>query len=284
MATCIVCGSTSSAPFSSKNGYQVLRCTACGLKYMYPLPAASISGDIYDRDYFEGAGKGHGYVNYDEDKEPMRSAFVKYLDHIRAAIGPKGRLLDVGAATGYFVALAKDAGYAAEGVDISDHAASVGRAKGLTVRTGVIDDVEGVFDCVTMLDLIEHVPDPRAVLKKAAILLRAGGVLVINTPDAGSLVARILGRNWHAIIPPEHIYYFDRANIKCLLEEAGFEILKETSIVKSFTFKYIFKTLHQSMHIPLFLKVSSLFSHKSLSKISIPINLHDNMFVLARKK
>ena len=214
----------------------------------------------------------------------MIPAFKKYLRHIDAALPAKGKLLDVGAATGFFVGLAGEAGFDAEGVDISDHAASHGRAKGLSIRTGVIDDMSGYFDAITMLDVIEHVPDPRAVLRKAAALLRSGGVLVINTPDVGSFVARICGRYWHAIIPPEHLYYFNRTNMRRLLEEVGFEVAMVTTIGKSFTFTYIFKTLHQSTRLRLFLKLCSLSTHRPLSKISIPINLHDNMFVLARKK
>ncbi|MDZ4361740.1 MAG: class I SAM-dependent methyltransferase, partial [Variovorax sp.] len=194
------------------------------------------------------------------------------------------RLLDVGAATGYFVGLAKEAGYDAEGVDISAYAAALGRAKGLSIRAGVIDDIHEEFDCITMLDLIEHVPDPRSVVKKAASLLRGGGVLIINAPDAGSALARVLGARWHLISPPEHLYYFNRTNIQRLLEEEGFQVVRMTTIGKWFTFKYIFKVLSRSTHIGLFQKISSLFSRPFLARYSIPLNLHDNVFVIARKK
>ena len=279
---CYVCKERTALPYTKKNGCELFRCSICGLIFVYPLPRSTEA--IYEQDYFEGATDGFGYLSYDTDKEPMIPAFKKYLRHIDAALPAKGKLLDVGAATGFFVGLAGEAGFDAEGVDISDHAAALGRAKGLSMRTGIIDDMSGHFDAVTMLDVIEHVPDPRAVLSKAAALLRSGGVLVINTPDVGSFVARVLGRHWHAIIPPEHLYYFNRANMRYLLKEAGFEVAEVTTIIKSFTLNYICKTLHQSTRMGLFLKISSLCSRWPLSKISIPINLHDSMFVLARKK
>ncbi|MDO8522613.1 MAG: class I SAM-dependent methyltransferase [bacterium] len=283
MATCIVCNSLDSVPFSKKNGHDIVRCTACGLLFVYPIHASS--SDIYNRDYFEGASKGFGYVNYDEDKEPMKPVFLKYLNIIDAELGGKrGKLLDVGAATGYFVRLARDAGYDAEGVDISEHAAMLGRAKGLRVHTGTIEDASGIYDCITMLDLIEHVPDPRAVIKKAASLLRRRGVLIINAPDAGSLLARILGRYWHLISPPEHLYYFNRSNMRRLLDEEGFDVARMTTIGKWFTIKYIFKVLGRSTHIGLFQKISSFFSNKSLTRLSLPVNLRDNMFVVARRR
>lgn len=251
--------------------------------FVYPIETAP--KDIYNRDYFEGAAKGFGYTNYDEDKEPMKPVFLKYLELIGAALGDKkGKLLDVGAATGYFVGLAQEAGYEAEGVDISEHAARLGRSKGLVVHAGTIDDMSGTYNCVTMLDLIEHVPDPRSVIKKAATLLSSGGVLIINAPDAGSLVARILGRRWHLISPPEHLHYFNRENMRNLLEDEGFEVVRMTTIGKWFTLKYIFKVLARSTHISLFQKMSSIFSHKPFAQLSFPVNLHDNMFVLARRR
>jgi len=280
--TCHACRAGRCLPYATVDGYHLYRCGTCGLIFVYPLPASI--RDVYEEDYFEGATEGHGYVSYDADKEPMVSAFEKYLAYIAAVLPSKGRLLDVGAATGFFVEIAQKRGFDASGIELSDYAASRGRSKGLSIQTGVIDDISGSFDAITMLDVIEHVPDPRATLSKAASLLSPRGVLVINTPDADSLVARLLGRRWHAILPPEHLYYFDRKNMRSLLEETGFEVVLVKTIGKWFTIKYIFKTLHQSTRMNFFLKVSSLCSGWPLSKISIPINLYDSMFVLARKK
>ncbi len=282
MNSCTICGSQDFVPFSTKNGHSIIRCTACDLIFVYPILAAP--REIYDRNYFDGAANGFGYTNYDEDKEPMRPVFSKYIEIIDEELaGEKGRLLDVGAATGFFVAMAQEAGYEAEGVDISEHAAGVGRAKGRKVHAGTIEDIHGVYDCITMLDLIEHVPDPRSVIKKAAALLRSGGVLVINAPDAGSLLARMLGKRWHLISPPEHLHYFNRNNMRRLLEEEGFEVVRITTIGKWFTLKYIFKVLGRSTHIGLFQKMSALFSHWTLARFSIPLNLRDNMFVIAKR-
>lgn len=278
--TCHVCRGSDVALFCTKNGHDVFRCQVCGLLFVHPLPNST--ADIYTGDYFEGATKGFGYVHYDEDKEPMIPAFRLYLQRIRKVLGGEGALLDVGAATGFFVRLANNEGFSARGIEISDHAASVARAKGLDVRTGTLADIEGTFDCITMLDVIEHVPDPRKEFEKAAALLTSGGVLVINTPDAGSLFARMMGRYWHLIVPPEHLYYFNRSNMRRLLEETGFGVVEVSTIGKSFTLSYILKTLYRWTHVRLFDRLALLFSHRA-ARFAIPINLHDNMFILARK-
>jgi 2-polyprenyl-3-methyl-5-hydroxy-6-metoxy-1,4-benzoquinol methylase len=277
-----MCGAGDCVLFTEKNGYEIYRCASCNLLFVHPLQDAPTA--IYDRNYFEGASNGFGYVNYDEDKEPMRPVFQRYLDIIESNLsGEKGKLLDVGAATGYFVALASDRGFSSQGVDISEHAAAIATAKGRSVRAGTIDNISGTFDCITMLDLIEHVPDPRAVIRRASRLLRPGGILVVNAPDAGSFVARLLGRSWHLISPPEHLHYFNKKNLKRLLEEEEFKIVQSMTIGKSFTFKYIFKTLGRSTHMVFFEKISTFFSRPSLAKISFPVNLRDNMFIVARK-
>ncbi len=249
--------------------------------FVHPLPDPT---HVYDKSYFEGAEQGFGYVNYDEDKEPMVPTFHKYLRKIRKELGGAGRLLDVGAATGFFVELAQKDGFKAEGIEISDHAASLGRKKGRAVKTGFLSDVVGEFDCITMLDVIEHVLDPKQELMSAAARLRSGGILIVNTPDSGSLLARTLGLKWHHVGPPEHLYYFNRSNLRTLLEKAGFTLVEETTIGKSFTIKYILKTLHRATGLSLFGHLAKLFTHSPLSRISLPLNLYDNMFIVARKK
>ena len=251
--------------------------------FVHPPPSFVID-EVYGREYFEGASHGFGYVRYDEDKEPMIPTFRRYLDLIEGSLGAKGKLLDVGAATGFFVALARERGFDARGVELSEYAASLGRQKGLDIETGTLADSTGTYDAITMLDVIEHLPDPRADLKRAYALLRPGGVLVINTPDVGSLIARAFGLHWHLIVPPEHLYYFDRKNLCALLEETGFRVELCTTIGKSFTFAYILKTLYKWTRFSLFDRLASSFGHSFLGKLSIPVNVRDNMFILACKR
>jgi len=63
---------------------------------------------------------------------------------------------------------------------------------------------------VTMWDVFEHFVDPASDVRAAARVLKVGGVLAINTPDISSWYARIMGKRWHLLIPPEHIHYFTK--------------------------------------------------------------------------
>jgi len=144
-------------------------------------------------DVFRGGGDGFGYPDYDRDKQAMAPTFTAYLDRIARISGRTGTLLDVGAATGFFMGMARARGWSVSGVEVSDHASQTARSRGFDVRTGVLtgqDFEDSSFDAITMWDVLEHMEDPARDVTKSAALLKKGGVLAINTPDSGSLVRR----------------------------------------------------------------------------------------------
>ncbi len=283
---CVACGKTRHAFFCTKKGYEIYKCTECAMLSLYPVPK-SVS-HIYENDYFSGGQKGFGYVNYDEDKEPMRPIFEVYLKRIEKMRGGKGLLLDVGAATGFFMGIATNLGWKTKGVDISQYAAMLAREKGLDVIQGTIVDISAkgeLFDVVTMWDVVEHMSDPGSNIVKAASVLKPGGMLVLNTPDSGSFFAKMLGKNWHLIIPPEHIHYFNSKSMEKILDASGFKTVSVSRIGKKFTLEYIFLMLQKWMGFSILKRtVMFLKKHKNIGQISLPINLRDNMFVIAVKK
>ena len=283
---CPLCQSQQTHFWLRKNNTDVYRCRACRLIFVSPLPENI--DRLYSKDYFCGAHNGFGYINYDEDKEVDTQSFNRYLVEIESARGEKkGRLLDVGAATGAFLSIAANAGWQVEGVEISNYAASAARQKGLNVHAGELENAPlavSSFDAITMWDVFEHVRSPRATLDKVCHLLKPNGLLVINTPDAGSLHAHLRGNKWPLIIPPEHTYLFNRNNIARLLAEQGFAVVKFTTIGKRFTPAYIFQILYTNRHFKLWRVLSNFIKKTPLNNLAIPINLRDNMFVLARKR
>ncbi len=279
--TCTVCGAHATE-YAVKNTHTLYRCTGCGLVFVFPIPDPT---ELYSEGYFTGASVHMGYANYDADKEPMIPTFETYLAYIDR-FAPGKRLLDVGAATGFFLDIARRKGFVVSGVELSEYAATCATQKGLSVIAGTLQDVPRTeqFDTVTMLDVIEHVGDPRAECVRAHTLLAPGGVLIINAPDIGSLYARILGKRWHLIVPPEHLFYFNRKNIRHLLEQTGYEVCLITTVGKRFTLQLIFKTLFVWQKLKVWKWFSDLCARSWLRHIWLPINLGDNMFVVARKR
>jgi len=133
------------------------------------------------------------------------------------------RLLDVGAGSGVLVEQATRLGWKAEGVEPSVWLAARAMERGVAVHTGTLPhpDLTPPYDVVTLVDVIEHVTDPRGLLGEVRKLLRPGGLLLLVTPDVRSVAARALGpRWWHYRIA--HVGYFSLSTLDTLLSSSGF--------------------------------------------------------------
>lgn len=199
---------------------QIVKCRRCGLVYVTPrfkptVVVAGYSGAV-DKDYVS-------------QEQARLATFQKSLQLLAQYASQPEKLLDVGAAAGYFVKAASDAGWIAEGVEpsrwMSEYASSRLNVK---VLPGTIHDhhyVKNSFNAVTFWDVLEHVPDPSADLFAAARILKYGGILIVNYPDFASLPAKIFGRKWWFVLSI-HLFYFTPDTITKMLNKHGFNILK----------------------------------------------------------
>lgn len=281
---CSICGHKSDLVFH-KNGHDFYRCGDCLILFVYPIPVNTEI--IYGENYFTAALKnqGFGYTNYDLDKEPMRFNFVNYLKLAEAIVSGR-KVLDVGAATGFFLDIAKKRGWDTYGVEISEYATLESQKRGHKVEKVNFPDLPSSdkYNLVTMWDVLEHVNNPNSYIAKASNILDSDGVLLINTIDSRSLWARLLGRRWHLIVPPEHLFYFSKKSLIKLLENNGFTIESISKPSKKFTLSYIFKMLYKWQSFILWKKISNLLENTFIGqKIFFPINLYDNIFIVAKK-
>ena len=195
---------------------RLVRCRRCRFKYVNPR----LRGDLILAAYSDGDDP--AYVSQLAARE---RTFAGSLDEIERAAGGRGRLLDIGTAAGAFVAAARDRGWAAEGCEPNRWLAEWGsRHYGIRIRCGSLFDQpyeDGSFDVITLWDVIEHTLDPGAVLRRCHALLAPGGILVVNYPDIGSWIARLLGRRW-LFLTSVHLHYFDRRTIAAILKKHGF--------------------------------------------------------------
>jgi len=212
-AVCNLCGSEQAAPLVERWGMTVVRCSNCGLAFTHPQPEETASR--YDEDYFR---------LYARRGKFRRRRMARRLRCIEL-IEPPGRILDIGCSLGYFLEVAAEAGWEPYGVDISPYAALQSGVRGFDARVGSLEEAHfetGFFDCVTMWDVLEHVPDPTAQMLEVHRILRPGGLVAIGTPDIGHLAFRIKRAGWRHLKPAEHLYYFNRSTLAALLEKTGF--------------------------------------------------------------
>ena len=138
---------------------------------------------------------------------------------------PPGRLLEIGCGSGERLAHFAAKGWSVQGQDVDAKAVAHARAStGLPVHLGPIESLPasaGPFDAVVMSHVIEHVPDPVALLRQAGALMAAGGVLVAVTPNIESVGHRRFSADWRGLEPPRHLHLFSPGTLQSAAQTAG---------------------------------------------------------------
>lgn len=223
---CGICGSEQSAPWLERGGWRYRGCSVCSAVWLDPLPAEDWLEGFYDRAYFSGGGRG-GYQDYlaDETQHRINGKSRVALGY-RFGATPPGTWLDVGCAAGFTLEEARRQGFTAVGVEISSWARNVAVERfGVPVFATLVEArraLEGRIDIVSFFQVLEHTRDPVAALVDAYACLRPGGLLLIETWDRGSNLARLFGRHWQQITPPSVLWLLDRRSLAHAVERAGF--------------------------------------------------------------
>ena len=243
--SCNLCGSEKARHYIKIDGFKVVKCKNCSLVYVNPRLKQQSLHKIYTKKYYKNyAFHGdkstlYGYMEYLKEKEFIVSTFKRRLAQIQK-LSKKGRLLDIGCAYGFFIELARKRGWNVTGVEISKDTCQYAKNNlKLNVINKALEEAKftnGAFDVVTMFDVVEHLPDPQKTVKEIKRILNPNGLIVVTTPNIGSLMAKILGKNWEEIKRiREHIYFFSKDTLRKMLEANGFEILRTETAGRYFS-------------------------------------------------
>jgi SAM-dependent methyltransferase len=220
-SACPVCDGppVEQAVLFTKQQATFVRCRNCAFVFINPRPSAAWLAARYE--YYGTA--------YFTNPDKLASDFHSTRHDAELALlhGLSGRLLDVGCATGSFVAAARTAGFDARGIDISPESTRYGReVLGLALDVGDLYERRyppETFDIVTLWATLEHLPDPNRFLSEARRLLVPGGRIAISVPNRGSLAQRILGR-LDRYVGIDHVNYFSRSTTCRILNRHGLSI------------------------------------------------------------
>jgi SAM-dependent methyltransferase len=232
---CSLCGGLSFAHLWDCGGFSFVRCRGCGLIQQNPQSEPAAVASRYEESYLHYE-KENQYAFRDLELLALDdlglTAAAEPLFALAREKGRKPRVLDVGCATGALLAALRDSGWEPQGVEISAAQASYGKAGfGLPIHAGTLESAafpDTSFDLVHASHLIEHLNDPAAFLEEAARVLGPGGILVLTTPNADGLQARLLGPKWRSAIF-DHLYLFSLRSLAALLESHGFAVQKSAT-------------------------------------------------------
>jgi 2-polyprenyl-3-methyl-5-hydroxy-6-metoxy-1,4-benzoquinol methylase len=222
---CIVCGQAQHKLFSYQS-HDYFRCSACGLVSTYPYPSEA---KILEH-YTKGFDEGNYYRLRTWSAQYMRiyKGMAVFLKQSMAAYGlalEGAKVLDIGCFTGDFIEVLDGESAEAYGIELQSRAVEIAneRFPGRVYQTDVFDRTlpTSQFDVISMLGLIEHVTEPVNLLRRVTDILKPGGVLLIQTPNSGSLLASMMRQFWPPYAPIEHIHLFSRHSLETALLQLG---------------------------------------------------------------
>jgi 2-polyprenyl-3-methyl-5-hydroxy-6-metoxy-1,4-benzoquinol methylase len=216
--------------------FSVVRCHSCGLMRTDPRPTAATIGFYYPEEYapyrvpfaIPPRARNKPMIWRRRARKTLRRWLGK-ADPRALPISPPGRLFELGAANGKYLARAVSLGWQANGIEMSAKAIELGRQLGLDIEVGTIESAsapEEPYEVVVGWMVFEHLHQPLEIFRKLCEFVRPGGWLVFSIPDASAAEFQIFGHRWYALHLPCHLTHFTSRSVKAMLADAGWSVKK----------------------------------------------------------
>lgn len=221
---CLLCGDVAISIRLRQTDTDVCQCTNCGLTFIHPLPRESDSFALY-LEYDNRDESHHQFLSHLAWRKKSRRAVFREVLAELLCHKSEGALLEIGCSFGFFLRMAERSGFQTCGVDLSLCAVQYAKETlKLSVKHGTVFDArfpDGSFDVVTMLGVLEHLPNPLETLREVVRILRQDGILIVEVPNATFNLAR--GRIFPALFYiGNHLYNFTPNALTKMLEACGF--------------------------------------------------------------
>ena len=222
-ANCILCGENRFRAIHRKNDWTYLRCLSCGLVSISPKPSPDEVLDSY-REYLPRQAE-----QIEDWAKTMAPVIARSVNLIKVRMnGKAGKLLDIGSGYGFFLSAMQLEGWEVEGIEISATGRDYGEKKwGMKIHSSPLEELnlpEKSYDAVTLFYVIEHIPDPMAIIKRARGILKPGGLLLVRWPHTTPLIKMMgsFSKGLDLYHTPYHLYDFSHRTMKRLLTQCGF--------------------------------------------------------------
>ncbi len=286
--SCPLCGSSNFQPTYLDPVPQWIRgqCKDCEFLYANPQPLPETIGELYLDEAAQGSPLQQFFRRSLDEilSQPPEEAGKMFgrkerfwepefsLPRFEDERGNGRRMLDVGCSVGTTMLQYRCRGWQVAGIDLDDQAVDLAKSLDLDARVATIEDAafeKESFDLITMMDVIEHVPDPKPIFRKLYDLLKPGGILKLKTPCAESIVHYLYGPQW--ISSDTHLIYFSRRKLLETLQQFGFHILATRSYLEVNKLTHTYDSWRRLSVTPLF------------DRLVIDLDIGDTIMVLGVK-
>lgn len=253
------------------NMYQLYNCQTCGFIFVHPDPDNLTIERHYSSAYYQNETRYHKISKAELRLWNQRMGRVE--KYISEGTENNKNILDIGCATGVFLKAAQNRGWDIYGVEHSEYAVQQAKDRlgnGKNIYCGSLQNFESekIFLAISAWDVIEHVTNPLFFLEKVHSLLQDDGIFTFSTVNTSSLNHLLFGQNWRYYTPPEHLSYFNLRNIKQMLNQTGFELLKIRTV---FNYQAFLDGINQRQRL-------SLKSNKFIKALLFPSKIISEWF------
>lgn len=278
---CPCCSSTSFKPYFFIKSFSYLKCNKCGFLF---LLNPDVSKNQYDNKYFSNNIKSSysGYMSYLDSEKSLRRNFKKYIRIAQKHVDFKeAEVLDIGCAYGFLLDEIRKKGSRVTGIDYSEGPVDWMK-KNLHINgyNGSISNLKKKkYDVVIISETIEHISDIKVFMSSVFEILKPGGIFIIITGDCDSIVARLLGKYWWYLNPPDHCSIYSSRALNFLVTNNGMRVLTHK------IFPYHWVNFDNFL-----LKIARVFNNRFIAKISerifsfsFPVFHFTTQFLVAKK-
>lgn len=214
-----------------KEGFRVIDCRECCFAHIMPLPTGEDLKTFYEKEFYQKEKTTYYFNDTKEDSAWWTATYNNYYA-ILENLTTGRKILDIGSGTGDFLFTGKKRGWNVLGIEPSHVAYTYSKHRGLAVINDFFNTEslmgKGLFDVITTFMVLEHVPDPIALLRESKKLLKPGGLLLIFSPNDYNPLQRAVSHKLEMkpwwVVPRHHINYFGFGSIQKVLTRLGFRI------------------------------------------------------------
>ena len=225
---CPLCSKDKKTIIFIKEGFEHYKCQNCSMVYVNPILNEEKLHNFYqDEESYNKVLTNSLQIDLDIKR------FNYCLDIIEQYCPKKGNILDVGAGAGIFLEVAMGRNWEPLAIEFNSFCIKRIKSLGIDCISKPIEEVnlpKESFDCITLWAVLEHLQEPKKMLKNINELLKPNGILVILVPNINSLAARIMHEKCGTFSGDAHINFFNDMTLKNIQEKAGFKVLEVETV------------------------------------------------------
>jgi SAM-dependent methyltransferase len=228
---CPLCSSADHTVIFVKSGFPHVKCNNCSLVYVNPILNRAEYEKLWSsEDSWENVLESEHQIKM----QALEAAYSLDIAGLYFAGEKKADICDVGCGPGTLLSEAKKRGHRVFGIEPNRRCHGILKDKGIAFTEDFFPlkkDLGMKFDCIFLLNTLEHLRDPLLIVREAGKLLKERGVIYVSLPCIDALVNRVMHEKAGVFGGHSHIQFFSILTLSELFRKAGLKVLEYETII-----------------------------------------------------